>query len=183
MDLVEKRLSGEDVFNGKILHVQKDTVLLPNGNTATREVIRHVGAVGIVPVTDDGCVVVERQFRYPMNQVITEIPAGKLDSKEEKPLLAAMRELREETGYTADNWIDMGLYFPAAAYSDEVITMYLATGLHRGNQNLDADEFLSVEEVPLENLIEQVIRGDIPDGKTQIGILKASVFLLGKNSV
>ena len=179
MSLVEEKISGKDVFDGKILHVQKDTVLLPNGKTATREVIRHVGAVGIVPVTDDGCVVVERQFRYPMNQIITEIPAGKLDSKEENCLEAAKRELREETGYTADNWINLGLYFPAAAYSDEVLTIFLATRLHKGERRLDEDEFLEVEEIPIETLIQKVMDGEIPDGKTQVGILKASVFLAG----
>ena len=101
-DLREEHFSTEEIYRGKIMNVIKDTVILPNGKKSTREMIRHVGAVGIVPVTEDNKVVMERQFRYPVNQVITEIPAGKLDSKEEDRLAAAKRELLEETGITAD---------------------------------------------------------------------------------
>lgn len=176
-NLVERTQSQEEIFDGKILHVFKDAVTLPNGNTATREIIRHIGAVCVIPVTDDGKVVVERQFRYPINNVITEIPAGKLDSPTEDRLEAAKRELVEETGYTADEWIDMGIYYPAAAYSDEKITMYLAKGLHKGEQRLDADEFLNVELVPLKDLVEQVMSGEITDGKTQVTVLKAAKML------
>lgn len=176
-NLIEKTKSETDIFNGVILHVKKDTVVLPNGREATREIIRHVGAVCVIPVTDDGKVIIERQFRYPINSVITEIPAGKLDSPSENRLSAAKRELLEETGYTADEWIDMGIYYPAAAYSDEKITMYLARGLHKGDQKLDADEFLNVEEVPLSQLIDEVMSGEITDGKTQVAVLKAAKYL------
>lgn len=171
--LKEVQISSEEIYDGVILHVYKDSVTLPNGNTSGRELIRHVGAVGIVPLTDDRKVIVERQYRYPLDMVITEIPAGKLDSKEEDRLDAAKRELREETGITADEWIDMGVYYPAAAYTDEKITLYLAKGLHFGEQQLDEDEFLNLEAVPLETLVKEVVEGKITDGKTQVGILKA----------
>lgn len=176
-DLCEKTKEEVDIFNGRILHVFNNTVILPNGNESTREIIRHIGAVCVIPVTDDGKVIIERQFRYPINEVITEIPAGKLDSADEDRLEAAKRELREETGYSADEWIDMGIYFPAAAYSDERITMYLAKGLHKGEQELDEDEFLNVELVPLSDLVEQVMSGEITDGKTQVAVLKAAKHL------
>ena len=175
--LREIRVETEDIFAGRILDVKRDQVRLPNGHTSVREIIRHVGAVCVVPVTEDGKVVVERQYRYPIDRVITEIPAGKLDSREEDRLHAAQRELREETGITADRWTDMGLYFPAPAYSDEKITMYLAQGLHMGKQHLDEDEFLNVSFVPMEELVEKILRGEITDGKTQVAVLKASLLL------
>lgn len=175
--LAEKTKTEVEIFDGRILHVMNNTVILPNGNESTREIIRHIGAVCVIPVTDDGKAIVERQFRYPINEVITEIPAGKLDSSEEDRLEAAKRELREETGYSADKWVDMGIYYPAAAYSDERITMYLATGLHKGAQELDDDEFLNVAEVPLTDLVKDVMDGVITDGKTQVAVLKAAKFL------
>ena len=178
-NLTEVKTDSQEIFDGVILHVYKDTVQLPNGKPATREVIRHVGAVGVIPITEDGNVIVERQFRYPLNRVITEIPAGKLDSFTEDRLSAAKRELEEETGYTATEWIDMGDYYPAAAYCDERITLYLARGLSLGQRHLDEDEFLNFESVPLSQLVEDVMAGRITDGKTQVAILKAA-RILGK---
>ncbi len=175
--LREIQVETENIFNGVILNVKRDQVRLPNGHQSVREVIRHVGAVCVVPVTEDGRVVVERQYRYPIDQVITEIPAGKLDSKEEDRLQGAKRELAEETGITADQWTNMGLYYPAAAYSDEKITMYLAQSLHMGKQHLDEDEFLNVALVPMEELVEDILCGKITDGKTQVAILKAKLLL------
>lgn len=172
MELEEKYISGEKIFDGVILHVVKDTVKLPSGNTATRELIRHVGAVGIVALTDNGEVYMERQFRYPVNEVVYEIPAGKLDSKEEDPLLAAKRELSEETGLTADKWQYLGEIYPAAAYTDERLRIYLATGLHSGNVHLDEDEFINVEKVKLEDVAKDVVAGKIPDSKTQASIMR-----------
>lgn len=171
--LEERRLASEMIFDGTVLHVYKDDIGLPNGDTAVREVIRHIGAVCVVPVTDDGNIILERQFRYAVGQVITEIPAGKLDFTGEVPLDAAKRELREETGYSAENWRELGVFYPAAAYSDERITMFLATGLKKGEQNLDRDEFLYFFEMPLKEAYEKVMNGEITDSKTQIGILKA----------
>ena len=176
-NLTEIKTGSEEIFDGIILHVFKDTVELPNGKPATREVIRHVGAVGVIPITDDGKVLIERQFRYPLNRVITEIPAGKLDSFTEDRLSAAKRELEEETGYTAAEWINMGDYYPAAAYCDERITLYLAKGLSLGQRHLDEDEFLNFAAVPLAELVEDVMSGRITDGKTQVAILKAARLL------
>lgn len=178
-NLTEVQVDSREIFDGAIVHLYKDTVTLPNGKPAFREVIRHIGAVAVVPVTDDGKVIVERQFRYPLNQVITEIPAGKLDSLTEDRLAAAKRELEEETGYTADNWTALGDFHPTAAYCDEKITLYLATGLHQGDRHLDEDEFLNVIAVPMEDLIADIMAGHITDGKTQAAILKAA-WLLSK---
>lgn len=176
-NLEEVMVSSEEIFDGHVVHLFKDTVELPNGRLATRETVRHIGAVAVVPLTDDGKVIVERQFRYPLGCVITEIPAGKLDSKSEDRLEAAKRELEEETGYTADEWMDLGDYYPAAAYTDERISLYLAKGLHQGKRNLDEDEFLNILEVPLEELVQDVLSGEITDGKTQAAILKAYLQL------
>ena len=176
-NLTEVKTDSQEIFDGVILHVFRDTVSLPNGGPATREVIRHVGAVGVIPMTDDGKVIIERQFRYPLNRVVTEIPAGKLDSFTEDRLSAAKRELEEETGYTAREWLDMGDYYPTPAYCDERITLYLARGLELGQRHLDEDEFLNFEAVPLPELVEAVMGGRITDGKTQVAVLKAARLL------
>ena len=172
--LKESRISGTETYHGPLLHVYHDRVRLPNGDESGRDSIRHLGAVCIVPLTDDGRVVVERQFRYPLDMVITEIPAGKLDSADENRLSAAKRELHEETGLTADRWTYMGDFFPAVAYSTERISMYLAQGLHQREQKLDKDEFLNVETRPLKELVDEVMAGEIVDIKTQAAILKAA---------
>ena len=174
--LREVQTESKTIFDGVILHVRRDEVTLPNGASSGRELIRHVGAVAVVPLLDDGHVIVERQFRYPIDEVITEIPAGKLDSKQEDRLEAAKRELREETGYTAEKWQNIGDFHPAAAYSDEKITLYLATGLKKGEQQLDEDEFLFVDAVPLKELVQDVLSGGITDGKTQTALLKTAMI-------
>lgn len=175
--LKETHVSTKEIFDGDILHIIKDDILLPNNKPATREMILHVGAVCIVAVTDDNKLIMERQFRYPIGDVITEIPAGKLDSKMEEPLLAAKRELKEETGYTADTWTNLGIFYPAPAYSDEAITLFMARDLHKGDQNLDSDEFLDVSLIPIEDLVKEVMAGNIPDAKTQMGILRVARIL------
>ena len=175
--LSEKTLSSEDIFDGVILHVKRDMVALSNGSTTVREVIRHIGAVCVIPVTENNEVIMERQYRYPLDSVILEIPAGKLDAPDEDRLSAIKRELREETGYTADEWTELGDFHPAPAYSDEYITMYLARGLHKGQQDLDADEFLDVYAIPLSDLVAEVMAGRISDAKTQVCILKAARIL------
>ena len=182
-DLIERQLDSKLIFDGRILHVYDDAVSLPDGRSASRELIRHVGAVCVIPVTDDEKVVVERQFRYPVGRVLTEIPAGKLDSKQEDREAAARRELREETGYVADELIDLGIFYPAAAYSDEAITMYLARGLHPGARELDDGEYLNVELVPLEELARQVLAGEIPDIKTQAAVMRAYYMLRTESSI
>lgn len=173
-NLTEHRQTSEEIFDGSVLHVYKDTVSLPNGETAERELIRHIGAVCIVPLTDRGTVIVEKQYRYPTGKVLIEIPAGKLDYKGEDRLEAAKRELREETGYTAGSWRNLGAFYPAPAYSDEYISMFLAGDLKKGEQDLDEDEFLTVCEEPLSFLVDEVMSGNIEDAKTQLGILKAA---------
>ena len=173
----EEKISGEEIFNGFILHVQKDAVRLPDGNTASREVIRHIGAVCVIPVTEENEVIMERQYRYPINRVIWEIPAGKLDAANEDWLDAAKRELREETGYTADEWTMIGEFYGAPAYSDERIGMFLARGLHKGERHMDEDEYLDVVKVPLTELADAVMSGEISDAKTQVAILKAARLL------
>ena len=179
-NLIEKKLSSENVFKGVLLDVYRDEIELPNGKNAKREYIMHVGAACVVPVDNDGNIIIEKQFRYPFNKVLTEIPAGKLDSKEEPHLEAALRELREETGFTAEKMVYLGEFYPTCAYSDEVIHMYLATGLTKGEQELDEDEFVGVEKMPLEEAVNEIMAGNIPDGKTQTAILKAYLYLQNK---
>ena len=171
--LQEEMLSSQDIFKGKILDVKMDTVRLPNGKTATRELIRHIGAVCIVAVTEDDEVIVEHQYRYPFDEVVVEIPAGKLDSKNEDPADAAERELMEETGITAGDMTYMGKFYPTCGYSDEVIHMYLAKNLSFGDRNLDDDEFLDVRAIPIESLVADIMAGKIPDGKTQAAVMRA----------
>ena len=177
IDLTEKQLTSEEQYRGRLLHVFSDTVQLPDGMKATREYIKHVGAVCMVAVTEDRNVIMERQFRYPHGKVIMEIPAGKLDSAQEDRLEAAKRELREETGITADHWQNMGNFIPTPAYTQEVVTMYLATGLHSGERHLDDEEFLEVFEMPLDDLVEEILQGKISDGKTIAAVLKAYLLL------
>ncbi len=174
--LEETRLASREIFDGKILHVFEDTVRLPDGGEASREYLRHVGAVCVLPMLDDGCVLMERQYRYPVGEVVTEIPAGKLNSADEDHLEAAKRELHEETGAIAEKWTSLGVFYPACAYSDEAIEMYLAENIRFTERQLDADEFLDVTRIPLDELAADVMAGRIPDAKTQIAVLKA-VFL------
>ena len=174
MELNEKRLTSSLIFDGVILHLSLDTVELPNGKSAEREWISHLGAVCVVPILPDGRVIVEKQFRYPVGRVLLEIPAGKLDSADEDPQEAAKRELHEETGYTADRWQFLGRINPAPAYSSETIWVYLAEGLKKGDQDLDEDEFLEVEAVPLRDLLRMIDEGAIPDLKTQNALLRAA---------
>ena len=176
-NLTETKLTSEKIYSGCILDFYRDTVRLPNGGTAPRELSRHVGAVCIVPLLDDGRVIVERQFRYPVNEVITEIPAGKRDSRDEAPEAAARRELREETGITARELIPLGPFYPTCAYSTEVIQMFLARGLSFGERELDEDEFLNVFRLPLRELVDRVLRGEIPDAKTQAAALRVWCML------
>lgn len=181
MDLIEKELSSTEVYHGVLLHVFKDDVLLPNGKQGVREHIRHFGASCVVPLLDNGDVLMIRQFRYPFHRVLSEVPAGKLDCASEDPLEAAKRELREETGAVAAEMIDLGPYYPTCAYSNEIIHMYLATGLTFGDSALDEDEFLSTERIPLDTLIENIMQGNIADGKTQTALLKAYFYLHSKD--
>ena len=147
--LREVPFARETIYDGHILHVEKWRVTCPNGREAPREIVVHKGAAAVVPVFDNGDTLLVRQHRVAVDRVTLEIPAGKLDSVNEDPLDCATRELREETGITARELIPLGPFYPAAAYSDEVIWMYLARGLTFGEQQLDDDEFLNLQAVPL----------------------------------
>jgi len=177
-DLIEETVSSEEIYKGKIVHLFCDTVRLPNGKEATREVIRHVGAAAVVPLTDEGNVILVRQYRYPFSQVMLEIPAGKLDIGE-NPIDCAKRELIEETGYDAKELVYLGAFYPSVAMLNEVIHLFLAKNMTFRETNLDEDEFLHVEQRPLSEVVEAVMRGEIPDGKTQTAILKAYYLLNG----
>lgn len=169
MDLTEKQLDSEQVFDGRFLKVQRDTVSLPDGGTALREFIRHPGAVAVLALTDDGQLVMERQFRYPAAQTFIEIPAGKIDPQE-PPADTARRELLEETGYKASQWRFLGKAYPCIGYADEVIHYYLATGLQLSERQLDEGEFLEVMLLPLEEVLAMSLDGRITDSKTLVGL-------------
>lgn len=177
MDLIEKKISGEDIFDGVVLHVRKDTVELPNGNTSTREYIKHNGAVCVIPVTDNQEIILERQYRYAIGKVLVEIPAGKLEIGEDR-LEAAKRELEEETGYKAGKMTYIGEYYGSPALIEERVTMYLATELTETEVHLDEDEFLEVFTMPLEEAYQKVMNNEFDDAKTQLCILKAYNILI-----
>ena len=176
MILEEKQLSSEYKFKGRIINLRQDTALLPNGNTATREVVEHPGGVCVAALTDNDELLFVKQWRYPYMEETLEIPAGKRDKKDEDPLECGKRELEEETGATAKEYIDLHPLYPTPGYINEVIYCYLATGLTFGEQNPDEDEFLDVLRIPLEKAVEMVLAGDIKDAKTQIAVLKVKVL-------
>ena len=158
----EKTLSSETLFEGRVITLTKDTALLENGKTATREVVHHHGGACILPYFADGTICMVRQFRYAMQQQLWELPAGKLE---------------EECGLTADNYISLGEFYPTVGYDTEVIYTWVATGLHETKMHLDADEFLTPDRVPLEKAYQMVMSGEIKDGKTIAGILKLKALL------
>ena len=177
MELTEKTIDSREVFKGRIIRVRFDTVRLPNGKEGTREVVEHPGGVAILAIDSEDRVLLVRQYRYPFERVLTEIPAGKLDYIGEDPREAALRELREETGAVASELIPLGLFYPTCAYSTEVIQMFLARGLSFGERELDEDEFLNVFRLPLRELVEKVLNGEIPDAKTQAAALRVWCML------
>lgn len=173
-NLTEKRLSGELIYDGCVVHLWRDEIELPDGGRGVREIVRHVGAVAVLPLTDKGEVICVRQYRYPFAEVLLEIPAGKLDSPDEDIIEAARRELREETGAVGGELIPLGTLYPSVAIFDEKIHMFAAVGFDMGETDRDEDEFMEVEKIPLSTLVEMVMSGEIRDAKTQTAVLKVA---------
>ena len=172
----EKRISGETLYRGVIVNVHMDRAQLEDGSIVRRVVVEHPGGVGVIPVEEDGTVWCLRQFRYPFQREMLEIPAGKLDAGE-KPLPAAARELGEETGLEAGRMVYLGECCTSPGFSTEVLHLYLALDLKRGEAHPDEGEFLSVEKHSLDMLTDMVMSGEIDDGKTIIAVLKARRYL------
>ena len=170
-NLVEKKISGENIFDGVLLHVHRDEVELPNGHRATREWIKHPGASAVIPLLPDNQIILVRQFRYPVGQVTLEIPAGKLDKVGEDPIECAKRELSEETGYTAGKIWKLTTIATTVGFSDEFIHLYAASDLTSGNLHPDFDEFINVVKIPLTAALQMVETGKIFDAKSAISIL------------
>lgn len=177
IDLTEYCISSETIVSGGMLNVKRDQVRLPNGHTSQREYVTHPGAVVIVPILPNGNIVLERQFRYPLHQVFIELPAGKIDAGEDV-LVTGQRELLEETGYRASDWIKIGHQHPCIGYSNEVIHMYLARDLNAGVHQRDADESMEVFELSFAKCIQMIQTGEITDGKTIVALFFAEKYLL-----
>lgn len=176
--LTEEKLHSQELFKGGFLHARRDAVRLPDGRTAQREYIVHPGAVVIVPLLDDGRVVLERQYRYPIGQVVIEFPAGKLDAGE-GPLVCGQRELLEETGYRASHWARAGVMHNAIAYSNEAIHIYFAKGLQLCERKLDDGEFLDVISATPAQLLAWSLDGTVTDAKTLTCLLWLQNVLSG----
>ena len=172
----EKTLKRETVCENKIFTVVKKTVELENGSVHRRDVVLHNGGASVVAIDGEGFVYLVRQFRSPVECEVLEIPRGKLE-KGENPLDAAKRELAEETGFTADSFCDLGQMWPTVGYCGEIIYIYLATGLTAGDRHPDEDEFLNTVKIPFEKAYEMCLSGEIKDGKTLVGIMKAKEYL------
>lgn len=176
LDLTEHCISSQTIASGGMLTVKRDLVRLPNGNTSQREYVTHPGAVVVVPILPNGNVVLEKQFRYALYQVFIELPAGKIDAGEDT-LLTGQRELLEETGYSASDWIKLGHQHPCIGYSNEIIHIYLAHGLTAGEHQRDEDESLEVFEASFADCLGMIQNGEITDGKTIIALFFAEKYL------
>jgi len=168
---VETKIDSKDIFYGKVLHLTEDRVRLENGAETTREIIHHNGASAIVAFDEDDRLLLVRQFRYAVGEELLELPAGKIDPGE-TPIECAARELVEETGYRAGKLTELGVIYPAAAYTSESVYLFYAENLTKAQQHLDEDEFLTVEHMDFSQALDMVMNNEIPDSKTQIGILK-----------
>jgi ADP-ribose pyrophosphatase len=176
--LIEQKIASQEILKGNFLHAFRDTVRLPDGSSATREYVKHPGAVCMIPLLDDGRLVLERQYRWPMQKVMVEFPAGKLDPGED-PLACGKRELLEETGYTAREWAHAGQLHPVISYSTEFIDVWFARGLELQESRLDDEEFLEVITATPQELIEWCRDGIVTDSKTLYGCLWLQNILSG----
>ncbi len=176
MNLEEKTLEKNTLFSGRIINLRRDTALLPNGATATREVVEHPGGVCVAALDENDNLLMVKQFRYPYMEIILEVPAGKRDKSGEDPLECGKRELKEETGATAEHYEPLGELYPSPGYCDEIIYLFAAKGLTFGDTCPDEDEFVAVEKIPLETAVQMVLNGEIKDAKTQVCILKLNAL-------
>jgi len=176
--LIEEKIASEEILKGRFLHAFRDTVRLPDGGTATREYVVHPGAVMMIPILEDGRLVMERQYRYPMGRVMVEFPAGKLDGPEDV-LVCAKRELLEETGYTAAEWVRAGQLHPVISYSTEFIDIWFCRGLTKSQAKLDDEEFLEVFTATPQQVFDWCRDGTITDSKTLIGAFWLQNILAG----
>ncbi|MDD5389255.1 MAG: NUDIX hydrolase [Gallionellaceae bacterium] len=176
-DLTEHTLESSDEYRGRLLHVKKDRVRLPNGGESTREYIIHPGAAVIIPVFDNGDILLERQHRYPLRRDFLELPAGKFDPHETE-LACAQRELAEETGYLAAQWRELPTFYPCIGYSNERLVYFEARDLSYSGENLDEDEFLEILRVPFTDALEMVRDGRIDEAKTVMGLLWYARFAI-----
>ena len=179
MDFTEKPLKQDYLYRGKIVNLRVDDAELPDGTTALREVVEHPGGVCVAALTEKEELLFVEQFRYPYMETVLELPAGKLEYGED-PFEAGKRELQEETGAAAENYRDLGKLYPTPGYCGEIIHMYLAENLTFSEQHLDEDEFLEVRRIPLETAFQMVMRNEIRDSKTQVGILKTYQLIKGQ---
>ncbi len=179
MDFTEKPLKQNYIYKGKIVNLRVDDAELPDGTTALREVVEHPGGVCVAALTDTQELLFVKQFRYPYMEPVLELPAGKLEYGED-PFAAGKRELLEETGAAAEHYRDLGKLYPTPGYCGEIIHMYLAENLNFSEQHLDEDEFLEVRRIPLEEAFQMVMRNEIRDSKTQVGILKTYQLVKGQ---
>lgn len=179
MKLIETMIEGETIYDGKILRLERDKVILENGNTAYREVVRHNGGACIVPVTKDNEILFVKQYRYPFSKVIIELPAGKLELNEQ-PEVCAKRELREETGAIGEVEY-LTEFYPTPGYSSEIIYIYASFNVEIGNLSLDEDEFIDVVKVDIDSALEMIKSGEIKDAKTIVGILLVADRIKGAN--
>jgi len=177
VDIREKIEKTERIYDGKIIKMEITTVTLPNGKAATREIVRHPGGVGVVALDEENNIYLVKQYRVPYDEVLLEIPAGKLDKANEEVFDAARRELIEETGLTADNIRHIGDFYPTVGFCDENLRLFVATGLKQHSANPDEDEFVDAIKMPFSEALDLVLKGEIKDGKTIAAILKTKILL------
>src|SRR4030042_4689127 len=178
-ELYEKKISSEEIFKGEIVGLYVDRVKLPNNKIVTREKVTHPGAVGIIPVSKDGKIILVKQFRYPLGSVLLEIPAGKL-GKNENSMDCARRELKEEIGAAGGKLIHLSTFYTSPGFCDEILYLYLAIDFERKENNLDEDEFLTIVELKLKDALVYIKNGKIKEAKTIIGVLLSRDYLNSK---